>query len=150
MKTISLDYYIIQKEKQKILGFEGQIKHSQSFMLGLQEALRLLPKSSDIEPIQTQPKSTFRAESDAKKAYSFLTQIAKPMGITQILEGIGKPDTKQNRASLASSLYRSARKGNEIIKVGANLFTVQGIQTESTVKPKETLDLPPDFGKKDS
>jgi hypothetical protein len=69
------------------------------------------------------------------------------MNITEILIGIGKEDTKQNRASLASSLYRSSKKGGFIVKVDANLFSIQELQ--SKVKEKELFTLPTNFGKDD-
>jgi hypothetical protein len=81
-----------------------------------------------------------------KKTYELIKKVGKPLNIGEILVGIGKEDTKQNRASLASSLYRSSKNGGLIIKADSNLFSIQGLQSKA--KDKE-INLPPNFGKDD-
>ena len=76
-----------------------------------------------------------------------IKKVGKPLNIGEILIGIGKEDTKQSRASLASSLYRSSKRDGLVIKVDSNLFSIQGLQ--SKIKEKETFSLPPNFGKDD-
>lgn len=130
----------ITKEQQKITDLRSQLDRAEAFVLGLQEALRMLPGSR--EKRSATGKLGFRS-GNVKKTYDLLKQAGKPMQISEILIGIGKTDTKANRASLASSLYRSARKGGLIKKIGANLFSLQEIQAEV----RETFNLPANFGK---
>jgi len=137
----------IEKEKAKINDLISQIEKNESFILGLQEALKMLPKEKEFENGQVKTnkdnsKTSFRAGSDVEKTYNLLRDAGKSMHISEILIGIGKEDTKSNRLSLSSSISRHVRKGDLFKRPFPNSFAL--IETPDIVNP--TLDLPPNFG----
>jgi len=136
----------IEEEKQKINELRLELHKSEAYLKGLEEALKLVPSSQGKRVVTTSSKPTLRSGS-VKKTYELIKKTGKPMGIGEILLGIGKPDTKQNRASLASSLYRTARKGGLITKIDENLFSIIDLQSQG--KKKDLFNLPHEFGKDD-
>jgi hypothetical protein len=131
----------IEKERQKISDLRSQIELAESFVQGLQEALRLIPRSDSTK--HTQIGFYFRS-GDTKQAYEELKKSGKPMRIDEILRAIGKSDNRQNRASMASSLHRAAKKSGIIKKVGANTFAVSDMVIG--INEEESVSLPDNFG----
>lgn len=147
----------IQRERQKISDLRIQIERSDAFIQGLQEALKIIPQSADGKSVNSESprtKLSFRSNSKTKKASAFLKQVAKPMRVDEILKGIGEPVTAASKASMASGLYRAAKKGGEIQNVSPGFFAVKEPQTETKetkrTETKEIFNLPSDFGKEDS
>ena len=137
----------IEEEKQKISDLKINLQKSESYLQGLQDSLKLVPTIREKRTQSSGNKPIFRAGGSVKKAYDLIKETGRPMGIGEILKGIDKDDTKQNRASLASSLYRSAKKqGGLIIKVD-NLFSISELQ--SNKKEGDLFKLPSNFGKDD-
>jgi hypothetical protein len=137
----------IEKEKAKINDLKSQIEKNESFILGLQEALKMLPKEKEAQNGQAKTNkdnttTSFRVGSDVEKAYNLLRGTGKSMHISEILIGIGKEDTKINRLSLSSSLSRHVRKNDLFKRPLPNSFAL--IETPDIENP--SLDLPPNFG----
>jgi hypothetical protein len=138
----------IVKEKQKISDLQKQIERSNAFVQGMQEALKLLSgNSKGIEPAKEI--SYFRS-GDTKSAYETLKQTGSPMHIDELLSAIGKPISKQNRASLASSLHRAAKRSGIVKSIGNNTFSLSEIstngRTNESVDKEVLLKLPDNFG----
>lgn len=130
----------IEKEKQKITDLLGQIERGQAFIEGLQEALKMLPRDeSNNKP--KRGKRTLRSGSDMAKVRDLIEECGKPMYISQIVTGLGKPDTKANRLSVAGSLSRYVRAGEIFKRVKPNTFGLIDMDN----LPEE-VELPPDFG----
>jgi hypothetical protein len=130
----------IEREKQKISDLQKQIERCNAFILGMQEALKFIPKTG--EKIT---KEYYFRSGDTKQAYEVLKQSAKPLSINEILSLIGKEPTKQNKASLSSSLHRAVKKSGLIKKVASNMFTIT--ENEVNKEVEEPIDLPDGFGK---
>ena len=128
----------IDKEQQNITELKSQIELAESFIKGLQEALKMLPKDDNGKP--RKGKGALRSGSDMAKIRDLITQSGKPLRIEEIIIGLGKPDTKANRMSISGSLGRYVRKGEIFNRVGPNQFSL--IDMEVT----DTFELPPDFG----
>jgi len=128
----------IEKERQIIAGLQSQIKHSESFILGLQEALKVLPKDGTIK--SSRRSGTIREGSDMAKIRELIKQTGRPMRISEIVTGLGRPDTKSNRMSISGSLGRYVRKGFVFSRPGANIFSL------IDMKDNTSNELPPDFG----
>lgn len=128
----------INKERQIITDLQGKIERSESFIQGLQEALRILPKDGTIK--SSKRNVTIRANSDMAKIRDLIGEAGRPMYISEIVMGLGREDTKSNRMSIAGSLGRYVRKGVVFDRPGPNLFSLIGMQ-ESV-----STELPPAFG----
>lgn len=112
----------VAREQAKLAELKNQVEREESFIEGLQEALKLLPR--DAPNIRHGAGRRSRSESDVQKTKELLSTTTKPLHISDILKRIGKEDTKQNRASLASSLARYARKGEVFQREGPNEFSL--------------------------
>jgi hypothetical protein len=130
----------IEKEQNRIHELQVEIEHVQSFIEGLQEALKMLPKEKNLTTTTKGGKREIRSGSDMAKVRDLIKQVGRPMSVGEIVTGLGKPDTKENRASLSGSLGRYVRKGEIFSRPKANTFSLIGIISEISNK------LPPDFG----
>ncbi len=132
----------IEKEKQKVSELREQLNKAESFMQGLQEALKMLPR--DVDSI-SDAKGLLRPGSDMQKVQELLRKTKTPMYIVDILKGIGKPNTKENRASVGGSLNRYSRNEEIFKRVGPNQFSLLELDVENNHED----DLPSDFGKEE-
>lgn len=139
----------IARERRKLADLRNEIVRREAFIQGLSEALKMLP--ADISSIQQSVAEPLRAGSDIRRAQQLLSVATGPLHVSGILKGIGKEDTKQNRASLTSSLARYARKGEIFQREGPNMFSLIAIgSTEEIATVNEghigEAQLPPFFG----
>ncbi len=132
----------IEREREKIADLQHQIQLSESFIQGLQEALRLIPRGQANASSTTATTAYHFRSGDTKNAYEVLLTSGKPMRIHDILQAIGKGDTRQNRASLASSLHRAAKKTGAIKPCGSSTFVASTVPAYT----QEPVNLPNDFG----
>ena len=103
----------IELEKQKIHELRIQIEIIESFIKGLQEALKMLPDKDEMENRKTtklRTASGIRSGSNVEKVFNLLRQTGEPMHISAILAGIGQENNKANRLSLSSTLSKYVRK----------------------------------------
>jgi len=129
----------IDAARQEIARIEAELIEKKAFVQGLQEALKLFPKGSTESKAET----VLRQGSDMAKARDFLQDLKRPAHITEILEGIGKENNKNNRLSIGSSLAGYARKNEFFAKTAPNTFTLIGLlkdaETEEESGPPETF-----------
>jgi hypothetical protein len=129
----------IEKENQRITDLRSQIERGEAFIQGLHEALKMLPKDENNSKPR-KGKGALRAGSDMAKIRDLIQQAGKAMYISDLVTGLGKPNTKANRLSIASSLSRYVR-ANEIFKrVKPSTFALRDMEDLPEVE------LPPDFG----
>lgn len=135
----------IEKEQQNILDLQKQINHLEAFIKGLQEALKMLPKDDESIERPKKGKGTVRPGSDMDKIRLLIETSGHPMHVGEIVTGLGKPDTKENRMSITGSLGRYVRKGIVFSRPGPNQFSLISLSTNENT---ENLDneLPPEFG----
>jgi hypothetical protein len=130
----------IDRERQKAADLRSQLEKQESFVQGLQEALRFLPKEGATERNSEQQ---LRAGSELAKARDFLREKGKPTHISEILKHLGKELNKDTRASLAGSLGHYARKGEIFTRPAPNTFGLTEFEGNFTPEP------PDDFGTDD-
>lgn len=133
----------IERERKKVAELRNEILRRESFLQGLLAAQEMLSSPNG----DSGGKETLRAGGDVMKTQKLLSSVGKPLHLGQILQGIGKEDTKANRASLGSSLARYARKG-EIFQRGPNPneFTVITSAGSQGSSEEDVPDVPPLFG----
>ena len=128
----------IEKENRKLAELRSQIEHTEAFVQGLQEALRMLPK--DENDRAKRRRGIIRPGSDMGKIRDLIRQTGRPMYIGEIIKGLGRSDTKANRMSISGSLGRYVRLGEVFRRVSPNTFAI--IDMDSVPE----AELPPDFG----
>lgn len=109
----------IEKEKQKITDLRSQLEKAESFVAGLQEALRMMPKEGSIDK---KPEPIMRHGSDMYKVREYLRSVGKAMYINDILKGIGKDLTPNNKTSISGSLDNYARREEVFTKIAPRTY----------------------------
>ena len=140
----------IDNKKQEIMELESELREANAklreanaFLLGLQEALRFLPKE-EKDSDERAPEQILRAGSSMAKARDYLRAVGKPMYISEILKNIGLEVNKNNRVSVSGSLGSYARKGLVFTHTGPNVF---GLIEFGEVSSTEDVSEPPEgFG----
>lgn len=74
------------------------------------------------------------------KAVELIKKTGRPMHVKEILEGIGKKDTKKERVSLSSSLGMYYRKNEIFTRPAPNTFGL--ISMEVAEEPPDDFGLP--------
>lgn len=124
----------IERKREEIEELEKSMGQATAYIQALQETLKLLPKDGDSA---TSPPRTLRKGSEMEKVRNLLRKAGKPIYIVDILKGIGKEPTKENRNGIAGSLGSYARRGDIFTKPEPGTF---GLVEFSNQEP------PADFG----
>ncbi len=127
----------IEQQRQEIAKMESEVLEKRAFLQGMIEALKLFPKAGN----ESKQETVLRPGSDMAQAREFLALHGRPAHVTEILQGIGKENTKTNRLSLSSSLASYARKEEIFAKTSPNTFTLIGmeIEQEASTDPPEAF-----------
>src|SRR3972149_9097771 len=128
----------IEAQEKEIDALRAEILKKDSFLQGLKEALKLLPRQEGESATHI-----LRSGSDMAKAKDFLQKLGRPVHIGEILKGIGKEVNKNNRASLSGSIGTYARRGEVFFKSGPNIFGLIEHRGKDAFEDEEP---PDDFG----
>lgn len=142
----------IARERKRVAELRSEIIRREAFIQGLEAALSMLSTDKRVAEYPDVGEA-LRSGSDVSKAQQLLSVARRPLHISEILTGIGKYDTKQNRASLGGSLARYARKG-EVFQRGPrpNEFAAMldgsagGAHGSEQSSPEDSVQLPAIFG----
>lgn len=132
----------IEANEKEIDSLKSELIRKESFLQGLREALRMLPRPDGETAAQI-----LRPGSDMAKTREILKKAGNPMYIDDILKGLGRQITTNARASLAGSIGNYARRGEIFIKTGPNTFGLIAFKDKG-VQPED--EPPDDFGLDDS
>jgi hypothetical protein len=133
----------IRKKDQEIQEHENNIRDARVYIEALKETLRMLPKDdSETE----KPESKLRAGSKIAKVYAFLKKTGHPLHISALLEGIGEPNTKENRLGLSGSLGAYVRNEEIFTRTSPNTFGLKETNGDSSPEPPENFGIPVGVG----
>src|SRR5688572_1815709 len=88
----------IQAKNQDIARLENEVREARSYIQGLQDALKMLPRDRDPAGLS----KILRAGSDMAKTREFILKEGIPKHIDDILKALGKG--KDQKASISGSL----------------------------------------------
>ena len=109
----------IESKKVELQELEAKIREANAFILGMAEALKMLPKEGvDDKNVE----QTLRPGSNVALARDYLRKAGKPLHISEILKGIGIDVNKTNRISVSGSLGSYARKKVIFTHTGPKCF----------------------------
>lgn len=125
----------LESERREL---EVQIESAKSYIQGLRD---ILPRAEreDSGPSL----GDFRPGSMPAQVKIILEEAGKPLHINDIVEKLGRENTKQNRLSVAGTLARCVREGMTFTRPAPNTFGLIG-ETQESDGGEE---LPPGFGK---
>lgn len=136
----------IEKKRLEIVDLELKIAEARAYTQALIDSLKILPKDKDTS--SEEPTSNLRPGSDLALAADFLRDAGKALHIDEILVGIGKTVTKENKASLGTSLSAYARKSLIFTRPNPNTFGLIALSDEPST-PSEGENPPDDDSEED-
>jgi hypothetical protein len=131
---------LIDKKAIEINDLQHRLIEAKAFVHGLQESLRLAPKSGDEDGGESKSGTEPREGSFVAQAREYVKLIGKPVHISEILKGLGRENTARNRASGSGSISSYARRGEIFVRTKANTFGLIGME------PKKAAGPPANFG----
>ncbi len=134
----------LRRKEAEIQSLEEKVKAARVYVQALRDVLKMLGKAED--DADTQPtEAVLRAGSAVALARDTIITRGAPVHINDLLGAQGKEITRENRASLTSSLSAYVRRGEIFTRPAPNTFGLAELgHTEES--PRE--DEPPrDFGK---
>jgi hypothetical protein len=132
---------LINKKQEEIANLELQAREARAYIQALQDSMKLLPREGNGIT-----EHTLRPGSDLAKARDVLKAAGIPLPIVEILKGMGKPQDKKHRTSLAGTLSSYARGGKTFSKTAPNTF---GLLVFNSSQIEYVDDIPEEFGSMD-
>jgi ABC-type transport system substrate-binding protein len=126
----------VEKKQKEITELEGQLREARVLLQAYQEFLRHLPVD---ESGGAKAEATLRPGTDLYKAKELLEKAGHPLYITDLLVGIGKEVTKENRVSLSGNLSWYVRKGLFFTRTAPNTFGLIGMKEEKEDQDVEVM-----------
>jgi hypothetical protein len=126
----------MQKKREEIAVLEQQLGEAKSYLLALQDTLKMVPKSGESELAA----QSLRPGSEVSKAYEILKTNGSPLHVNELVKRLGKETNKQNRVSLSGSLSGYARRNYIFSRPAPNTFGLIEFDSIKTEEPPE------DFG----
>src|SRR5262245_32824874 len=90
----------IRKKEEEIQALESHIREARIDMKALHDVLQILARSYEKAVSST----ALRPGSGVAKARELILERGEPVHVLELLEGLGKPATREARASLSGSL----------------------------------------------
>jgi hypothetical protein len=125
---------LVRKKELETVRLEEEVKAAKSYIQALQDVLKLLPKVSE--------NVVLRPGTDVARAREIILAKGRPVHVAEILEALGKQVTRENRASIASSLAAYDRKNEVFVRAAPNTFGLLELGHTGAI---EGLEPPPDF-----
>jgi hypothetical protein len=129
---------LIEKKRQENAELQRQIEKNDTYIQGLLDSLRFLPKETNGE---VKPESNLRPGSDVYKAREFLRQLGRPAYVMDIIKGIGKEENTANRVSLSGTMSWWVRKGQIFTRPKPNTFGLVEFESTSTDEAEKESDV---------
>ena len=121
----------ITKKREEIAALERMIGEANSYLLALQDTLKMIPKTSDAASAAL----SLRPGTDIAKSYDALKQAGTPLQINDLLKKMGREVNKSNRVSISGSINGYVRRGLIFSKTAPNTFGL--LEFESGNEPPE-------------
>ncbi len=135
----------IRKKEAEIAELEGKIRDARVYMQALGDVLKLLPKDPDFGSGDSN--SSLRPGSTVSQAREAILHDRSPMHITKLLEVLGKEHTRENVASLGSSLAAYVRRNEIFTRPAPNTFGLVELGHHPAVtEPARPAEPPSGFG----
>lgn len=125
----------LKKKELEVMALEEQIKAARVYMQALQDVLKMLPKPALA--------NTLRSGSGVALARTIIINQGEPVHIVTMLELMKKEPSRENRASLTSSLAAYVRRGEVFTRPAPNTF---GLIELGHTNTEDAAEPPPNFG----
>ena len=132
----------IKKKEQEIQELELKIREAKAYIQAMNDVVKLIPddggRGANRGPRELREGSMMASARDA------IMKAGQPLHILKLLEAVGKPFTRENRASLAGSISAYVRRGEIFTRRGPNTFGLVEFETaDMKPPPASPLRKPP-------
>lgn len=136
----------LRRKEAEIQSLEDKLRAARTYVQALRDVLNLLSKGVGASATQPQSETVLRPGSAVALAREVILARGKPVHINELLEAQGKEASRENRASLTSSLSAYVRRGETFTRPAPNTFgLVELAQTTASQgnTPPEGFGVPP-------
>jgi hypothetical protein len=109
----------LRKKQQEVEALAEQIKAARIYIQALQDVLKMLPKAPDPS---ISAEAVLRTGSAVAQARDVILEKRQPVQILELLQAMDKEPSRENRASLTSSLAAYVRRGEIFSRPAPNTF----------------------------
>ena len=135
---------LLERKAAEVESLECALRDARIYLQAIRDSIKALPKESVSADIVEY--KSLRPGTDMAKTQELIKTAGRPLHITEILEGLGKPLSKSNRVSLSGSLAGYARAHRIFSKPAPNTFGLMEMSEHFRLESSEE-EIPPDFGK---
>jgi hypothetical protein len=132
----------LRKKEEEIRGFEAKIRDARIYVQALQDVLKILPRGSE----RNIRAGALRPGSSMARVREFILERGRPGHVTELLDALGRPATRQARASLSGSLAAYVRKGEIFTRPSPNTFGLIELGHMNEDHSGPDSEPPADFG----
>jgi len=132
----------LRKKEEEIREFEARIRDARIYVQALQDVLKILPRGSE----RNIRAGALRPGSGMAKVREFILEKGRPGHVTELLEALGRPATREARASLSGSLAAYVRKGEIFTRPSPNTFGLIELGHDNEDDAGPDNEPPVDFG----
>lgn len=129
---------LISKKEQEIHDLEQRLRDARVYLQAVQDSMKALPKDA----MDSDKPRELRPGTAVAKTRDLIKNAGRPLHITDILKGLGRPVDKKNKLSLSGSLAGYVREGQIFSRPAPNTFGLIDLGVNGS-----NADLPEDFGK---
>ena len=133
----------LKRKETEIQELEGRLADARVYVQALQDVLRMFPKGQSGG---NTAETLLRPGSGAAKARDAILATGAPLHINVIMEKMGLAGTRENRASLGSSLAAYVRRGEIFTRPAPNTFSLvelgHGAEVAEEGPPENFGDFP--------
>jgi hypothetical protein len=132
----------LRKKEEEICEFEAKIRDARIYVQALRDVLKILPRGSE----RNIRAGALRPGSGMAKVREFILEKGCPGHVTELLEALDRPATREARASLSGSLAAYVRKREIFTRPSPNTFGLieLGHETQDNASPEN--EPPAGFG----
>jgi hypothetical protein len=133
-----------RRKEAEIQGYEEKIRAARVYLQALRDVLKLMGEEDTDTSSGDDIETELRPGSAVAQAREIITLKGAPIHINDLLDALGKPQTRENRASLIGSLSAYVRRREIFTRPAPNTF---GLLELGHAFPGETQEPPQDFGR---
>lgn len=128
------------KKEIEIQSLEGKLRAAKVYVKALRDILKMLDQDGNPEP-----ETTLRAGSTVARARDVIMSRGRPVHIDDLLQALGRDNTREAKASLGSSLAAYVRREEIFTRPAPNTFGL--IELGHLTRSKSVQEPPAGFGR---
>jgi hypothetical protein len=131
----------LQRKLQELHALEEKLRSAKIYVQALQDVMKALGGPLDDARVDT----VLKSGSAVSQAREVILEAGKPVHISDLMRSLGREDSRESRASLASALAAYVRRGDIFTRPAPNTFGLAELGHDE-VQPSRAAP-PTGFGK---